>query len=317
MVTEPKEAYNRAHIFIGENYGYQKACMYDHINFIDTSVWNAIINGPNEITVTNYESVIIPKSKGQWNNNDRKLWSHDWKTQNILIYVLGVDECYHVSHCETSKAIQDALEVAREGTNEVKQARVNTLNQEFEIFHMKHGETIAEMQKRYTHIINRLNALCKPISNDIATNKVLRCLNREWQPKVTIIKQANDLKVLNLTTLFGELEEHEQEFTCLEKHEKEYENKVKKKKGRDKEEKKKSIALKISSSKSSNNEHSDCETKDDKDSDEEDMGLFIKKYNRYMWQQGNKYSEKDHSKSRRLSNSSKEYQNKKGNVGSS
>lgn len=99
----------------------------------------------------------------------------------------------------------------------VKQARINIFNQEFEFFRMKHGETIFEMQKRFTHLINRLNALGKPNSNDIYTNKVLRCLNREWKLKVTAIKYGNDLKTLDLTTLFGKLEEPEQEITCLEK----------------------------------------------------------------------------------------------------
>ena len=124
------------------------------------------------------------------------------------------------------------------------------MNQEFELFRMKHGETIIDMQKRFTHLINRLNALGKSISNDIATNKVLRCPNREWQPKVVAIKEENDLKVLDLTTLFGKLEEHEQELTCLEKHEKEYEKKTNKEKGKDNEVENKSTSLNISSSRS-------------------------------------------------------------------
>lgn len=73
----------------------------------------------------------------------------------------------------------DSLQVAHEGTNEVKQTRINTLNQEFELFHMKHGETISDMQKRFTHLVNRLNALGNPISNEITTNKILRCINKE------------------------------------------------------------------------------------------------------------------------------------------
>lgn len=76
--------------------------------------------------------------------------------------------------------MRDSLQVAHEGTNEVKQARINTLNQEFVLIYMKHGETISNMQKRFTHLVNRLNALGKPVSNKIATNKVLRYLNREW-----------------------------------------------------------------------------------------------------------------------------------------
>ena len=82
----------------------------------------------------------------------------------------------------------DTLEVAHDGTNKVKQARINTLNQKFELFRMKHDETIADMKNRFKHLINWLNALGKPISNDITTNKFLRCPNREWQPNVTVIK---------------------------------------------------------------------------------------------------------------------------------
>lgn len=99
-----------------------------------------------------------------------------------------------------------------------------------------------------------MNAIGYPISKDIVTNNVLRCLNREWKPKVTIIKEVNDLKVLDITILFGKLEEHEQELSCLEKHKKEHEMKVKKEKGKDKVEDKKFITLNTSSSKSSHNE---------------------------------------------------------------
>lgn len=138
------------------------------------------------------------------------------------------------------------------------------------------------MHKRFTHLINKLDVLDKPIYNDIATNKVFMCLNREWKPKVTPIKQANDLKTLNVTTLFGKLEEHEQELTCMEKHEKEHEKEMKKEKGKDNKENNKSSALNTSSSKSSYNEKSDCESRDDKNFDDEDMRLFVKRYQGYI-----------------------------------
>lgn len=79
---------------------------------------------------------------------------------------------------------------------------------------------------------------------------LIKCLSREWQPKVTAIKEANDLTTLDITTLFGKLEEHQQELASLEK----YEKKIKKEKTNDKESEKKSIALMASSSKSSNKE---------------------------------------------------------------
>src|SRR3954466_13602996 len=95
----------------------------------------------------------------------------------------------------------DTLKVAHKGTN---------------VVHMEDGESIVNMQKRFIHLKNRLNSLDRPVSNAVATNKILRCLNREWQPKVTAIKGANDLNTLDITTLFGKLEEHEQHLKCLD-----------------------------------------------------------------------------------------------------
>src|SRR3954471_13544466 len=131
----------------------------------------------------------------------------------------------------------DTLQVAHEGTNDVKLARINMLTQEFELFHMEDGESIESMQKRFVHLKNRLNSLDRHVSNAVATNKILRCLNMEWQPKVTAIKEANDLNTLDITTLFGKLEEHEQRLKCLDMHEK----RAKKENNMEKEVEKKSI----------------------------------------------------------------------------
>lgn len=161
-----------------------------HINSLERNVWVAIRDSPFEITMANAEGDIVPKPEAQWTAKDEKKWSYDWKARNILISTVGVDEYYRVSHCTTTKAMWDTLHVTHEGTNKVKQLHVNTLTQEFELFHMKQGESIFDMQKRFIHLINCLNALGKSISNELATNKVLRCLSREWQPKVTTIKEV-------------------------------------------------------------------------------------------------------------------------------
>ncbi|KAI5383033.1 hypothetical protein KIW84_070437 [Lathyrus oleraceus] len=121
-------------------------------------------------------------------------------------------------------------------------------------------------------------------SRAYTNNKVLRCLSREWQPKVTGIKEANDLTTLDITTLFGKLEEHQQELASLEK----YEKKIKKEKTKDKESEKKSIALVASSSKSPNKEQSDSDSSSDEDSDDEEMGLFIRRQSKGSKQEENK-----------------------------
>src|SRR3954467_8304350 len=276
MENGKKGAYTKAPVFIGENYSYWKDCMCLHINSVDRKIWDVIVNGPMAITITNDAGITRPKPQAQWDEKDEKNYGYDWKARNMIIASLGVDEYFRVSHYQLAKSMWDALQVAHEGTNDVKLARINTLTQEFDLFHMKQSETIADMQKRFSHIINRLHTLGHITPNVVATNKVLRCLSRELQPKVTAIKEANDLSTLDLTALFRKLEEHEQDLMNLNKHEK------KEKKEKSKDTKKKAIALKASSSKSSTKDTCDSESSDKDDSPDEDMGLFVRRYNKYL-----------------------------------
>ena len=107
----------------------------------------------------------------------------------------------------------DVLKVTHEGTDEVKRSKINALTREFEMFQMNPGENIQDMQKRFTYLINQLHALGKDYSNEDLINKVLRCLSRDWQPKVTAIGETRDPRTMSLATLFGKLEEHELELS--------------------------------------------------------------------------------------------------------
>jgi len=49
--------------------------------------------------------------------------------------------------------------------------------------------------------------------------KILKCLDRSWQPKVTPISETRDLTTLTTVTLFDKLREHELEMTRLKEME--------------------------------------------------------------------------------------------------
>ena len=97
------------------------------------------------------------------------------------------------TNSESKKEMWDTLEVTHEGTNEVKRARKHTLIQEYEMFKMLKDETIAEVQKRFTHIINHLMSLDKTFEKEELNIKILKCLDRACQPKVTAISESKDL----------------------------------------------------------------------------------------------------------------------------
>jgi len=82
----------------------------------------------------------------------------------------------------------------------VKRARKHVLILEYEMFRMLKGETIADVQKRFTHIVNHLISLGKIFEREELNIKI-----NYWQPKVTTISESKDLTTLTITSLFGKL----------------------------------------------------------------------------------------------------------------
>jgi len=170
----------------------------------------------------------------------------------------------------------------------VKRVRKHALIQEYELFKMQKGESIAEVQKRFTHIVNHLMGLGKKFDKEELNIKVLKCLDRNWQPKVTAIFESKDLSIITTTALFGKLREHEIEMQRLSELE-------------TSEKKVKPIALKASSKKSDETEEEVAES-----SDNENLNLLVKKFGKYLKRKGNKGNQRRYnSKQIDSSNSSK------------
>ena len=92
---------------------------------------------------------------------ENKRVQYDCVVKNIITSALNLDEFFRVSQCSFAKEMWDILEVTHEGTNDVKRARKHALIQEYELFRMQQGESIADVRKRFTHIVNHLIGLGK------------------------------------------------------------------------------------------------------------------------------------------------------------
>ena len=99
---------------------------------------------------------------------------------------------------------------------------------------------------------------------------MLKCLEINWQPKVTVISESKDLSIIITVALFGKLREHEIEMQRLSELE-------------TSEKKVRSIALKASSMKSDETEEEVAES-----SDNENLNLLVKKFRKYLKRKGNK-----------------------------
>ena len=130
---------------------------------------------------------MVPKPKQEWNELDRRNFQLNVKVVFTLQCVMDRNEYDRICQCKSAKEIWRLLEITHEGTNQVKQSKINLLVHSYELFFMKENETIVEMIARFTDIVNGLEVLGKTYKESEKVMKILRSLSSEWHTKVTAI----------------------------------------------------------------------------------------------------------------------------------
>ncbi|XP_075100467.1 uncharacterized protein LOC142176484 [Nicotiana tabacum] len=106
------------------------------------------------------------------------------KAKNLLYNAISEKEYEKISSCEATKEMWDKLEVTYEGTNKVKETRINLLVRDYELFQMKDGESVEEIFSKFSKILGDLKSFGRPIKSREHVRKILRSLPTIWQPKV-------------------------------------------------------------------------------------------------------------------------------------
>ncbi|GAV70508.1 zf-CCHC domain-containing protein/UBN2 domain-containing protein [Cephalotus follicularis] len=138
---------------------------------------------------------------------------------------------------------------------------------------MLENENISSVYARFNDIINALKGLGKVYTNHELVSKILKCLPKSGEPKVTAIEEEKDLSTLPLEDLLGSLMTHELRMNDQARN----------------EPKKKAIALKVSK---------------DEESDEDEMALLTKRIRRILLDKKN-FSKKQSKKFQSKGDSSK------------
>jgi len=122
-------------MFCGVNYQFWKVRMKIFMHSTNKGICETIENGPFIPQVKRYE-VLIDKPSSEWTEVESKKAKFDWIAKNIITSALSCDEFFRVSQCSSTKEMWGILEVAHEGTNDVKRAKKHALIQEYELFRM-------------------------------------------------------------------------------------------------------------------------------------------------------------------------------------
>ena len=147
-------------------------------------------------------------SEPEWNEDDLKMMQSNAKILNILYCTLDPNEYNCICTCESAQKIYDRLEIT-ESTNQVKESNINILVHNYELFKIKSDESIIEMFRRLTDIINDLKSIENIYPNNEQVRKILRSLPKTWEAKVTAIQEVENLNTLPFKELLGSLMTYE------------------------------------------------------------------------------------------------------------
>ncbi|XP_070003309.1 uncharacterized protein [Nicotiana sylvestris] len=184
--------------------------MHDFIMVEDSELWDVICGGPYVPTKVLEELPFsMLKTRKEYTDTYMKVVEKNFRAKKILVCGIGPDENNRISTCDTAKEIWDALQIANEGTTQVKQSKIDMLTTEYEIFRIKDDESIQDIHTRFTSIINELHSLGKTIPRNKLVRKILSILPSSWESNVNAITEAKELQELTIDELVGNLKTYE------------------------------------------------------------------------------------------------------------
>ena len=135
----------------------------------------------------------------------------DLNLQLILVESLDPIMYNHVVNCIDAKHIWDTIQTINEGTEEVRENRLEILTSEYEHFTSNPDEGISEVFERYNKLINNLNLHGKRYTQREINRKFLLTLPTHLEHRITAIRESRDMNEVSLKRLYGVLKTYELE----------------------------------------------------------------------------------------------------------
>ena len=109
---------------------------------------------------------------------DQKL--KDLKAKNYLFQAIDRSILETILNKNTAKNIWDLLKQKYQGTTQVKRAQLQALRKEFEVLHMKAGESVNEYFARTLTIANKMRVHGEKMADVLVIEKILRSMTSKF-----------------------------------------------------------------------------------------------------------------------------------------
>ena len=124
---------------------------------------------------------------------------------NALFSAVTNEEFKKISSTETAKEAWTILQTTYEGTNAVKDSKLQRLTTSFKEIKMEDDESFDEFYAKLKNIVNSAFNLRETIPEPKIVRKVLRSLPERFHAKITAIEESKDINKIPLTELVGNL----------------------------------------------------------------------------------------------------------------
>jgi hypothetical protein len=169
--------------------------MQMHLYGLHPSLWKIVVVG-----------VTIPVEGEALKIEHEQDLHRNMQATTVIMRSLCVQEFNKVRNIQIAKVIWDTLKEAHEGTEHVRQGKMDLINGELELFFMKDGETVRERYDRLMLLVSDIRALG---SKDWDDSKVTKKLLRAFAPKdknlTTMIKRDPNYPKMTPIQLLGEI----------------------------------------------------------------------------------------------------------------
>ncbi|KAK1392926.1 hypothetical protein POM88_011982 [Heracleum sosnowskyi] len=221
MFTTQKVGTVKIPMFSKEHYPMWKKKMLMFLQVANVKYLGVLKNGPKIPMIVEGEQIendVVTRAARMY-PNDPKDYTPDEKEdstldaclQLILVDCLDPIMHNHVLNCATAKHIWDTIEIINEGTEEVRENKLEIHTSSYEHFRSNPGEGISEVFERYNKLINDLNLNGKYYTIKEINKKFLLTLPIHLEHKISAIREARDLGEISVERLYGVLKTYELE----------------------------------------------------------------------------------------------------------
>ncbi|KAL8093260.1 hypothetical protein AgCh_035232 [Apium graveolens] len=133
-----------------DNYHHWKVKMHLHMLSQDETYVDCIERGPHvPIRAATGNEPSVRKPRHEWSDPDIEQVRKDKKAMNILFNGVDADMFDNIINCKTAKEVWDTIQIICDGTEQLRENKMQLLIQQYEHFHNEESESLTDIFSRF------------------------------------------------------------------------------------------------------------------------------------------------------------------------